>query len=47
MTVSYACYLYVLVCVTFGDKILLRGEECKTRVKLNFYVKGKNGKLPL
>ena len=23
--------LCVLVCVNFGDEILLRGEECKTR----------------
>ena len=27
---------YVLVCVNFGDEILLRGEEYKTREKLNF-----------
>ena len=24
-------HLCVLVCVNFGEKILLRGEECKTR----------------
>ena len=36
MTVAYACDLYVLVCVNFGDKILLRGRECKTREKSNF-----------
>ena len=35
--------LCVLVCVNFGDKILLRGEECKTREKFNFSKKGKNG----
>ena len=29
-------YLCVLVCVNFGDKILLRGEECKTQKKFNF-----------
>ena len=31
MTVAFACNLYVIVCVNFGDEILLRGEECKTR----------------
>ena len=36
MTVSYACDLNVYVCVNFGDEILLRGEECKTRVNLSF-----------
>ena len=25
--------LYVYVCVNFGDEILLRGRECKTREK--------------
>ena len=31
----------VQVCVNFGDEILLRGEECKTREKkFNFYEKG-------
>ena len=30
MTVAYACDLNVYVCVNFMDKILLRGEECKT-----------------
>ena len=39
--------LYVYVCVNFGDEILLRGEECKTRVNLNFSEKGQNGKLSL
>ena len=24
------------MCVNFGDEILLRGEECKIRVNLNF-----------
>ena len=27
--------------MNFGDKILLRGEECKTREKFNFLKKGK------
>ena len=31
----------VYVCVNFGDEILLRGKECKTRVNLNFSGKGK------
>ena len=31
--------LCVLVCVNFGDEILLRGEECKTREKFNFFEK--------
>ena len=29
------------MCVNFGAKILLRGEECKTRVNLNFFKKWK------
>ena len=40
MIVSYACDLNVYVCVNFGDGILLRGEECKTRVNLKCYEKG-------
>ena len=36
MTVTYACDLNVYVCVNFGDKILLRGEECKTQEKFYF-----------
>ena len=32
MTVPYACDC-VWLCVNFGDEILLRGEECKTREK--------------
>ena len=28
-------------CVEFRDKILLRGEECKTRENFNFLKKGK------
>ena len=36
MTIAYACDLNVYVCVNFGDKILLRGEECKTWEKFNF-----------
>ena len=37
ITIAYACVLCVLVCVNFGDEILLRGEECKTRKKLSFF----------
>ena len=33
--------LCVLVCVNFGDEILLRGEESKTREKFNFLKNGK------
>ena len=40
MTVAYASDLNVYVCVNFEDKILLRGEECKTRVNLNFFENG-------
>ena len=29
------------LCVNFGDEILLREEECKTRVNLNFFEKNK------
>ena len=29
MTIAYACDLNVYVCVNFGDKIMLRREECK------------------
>ena len=47
MTVTYACDMNVYVCVNFGDKILLRVEECKTRINLNFSKKWKNGKLLL
>ena len=47
MTVAYACDLNVYVCANFGDKILLREEEFKTRENLNFSEKWKNGKLPL
>ena len=36
-------YLCVLVCVNFEDKIMLRGEECKTRKKFNISEKWKNG----
>ena len=36
--------LCVLVCVNFGDEILLREEECKTWEKFNFFFKkGKTG----
>ena len=47
MTVAYACDLNVYACVNFEDEILLRGEEYKTRVNLNFFEKGQNGKLQL
>ena len=47
MIVAYACDLNVYVCVNFGDEILLRGEECKTGVNLNFSEKGQNDKLSL
>ena len=47
MTIAYACELNVYVCSNFGDEILLRGEECKTWVNLNFFKKWQNGKLPL
>ena len=47
MTVTYACDLNVYVCVNFGDEILLIGEECKTRVNLNFFDKWQNAKLSL
>ena len=43
----YACDLNVYVCVNFGDEILLRGEECKTWINLNFSEKWQKGKLPL
>ena len=36
-----------VVCMNFGDKILLRGEECKTQENLNFSEKWQNGKLLL
>ena len=45
MTVAYACDLNVYVCVNFGDEILLRGEECKTREDFNFLKNGKNSKI--
>ena len=35
MTSLYACDS-MCMCVKFRDKILLRGEECKTREKFNF-----------
>ena len=47
MIVVYACDLNVYVCVNFGDEIMLREEECKTRVNLNFILKGQNCKLSL
>ena len=33
----------VLVCVNFGDEILVRGKECKTHEKLEIFKK--NGKM--
>ena len=33
--------LCVLICMNFDDEILLRGEECKIREKLNFSENGK------
>ena len=47
MIVAYACDLHVLVCLNFGDEILLRGAKCKTQINLNFFEKGQNVKLPL
>ena len=38
--VAYACDS-MCMCVKFQDEILLRGEECKTREKFNFFEKGK------
>ena len=38
--------MHVIVCVgcvNFGNKILLRGEECKTQANLIFF--SKNGKM--
>ena len=42
MTIACACDLNVYVCVNFGDKILLRREECKNPDKFEFFQK--NGK---
>ena len=47
MDVAYACELNVYVCVNFRDEILLRGEECKTRINLYFSEKGQSNKLLL
>ena len=44
MTVAYACDLNVYMCVNFGNKIMLKGEECKTRVNLKIFKNGQNGK---
>ena len=38
MTVAYACD-GMYMCVNFGGKIFLRGGECKTREKFNFFEK--------
>ena len=41
-------HVIVSVCVyEFRDEILLREEECKTQVNLNFFEKWQNGKLLL
>ena len=34
-------HMHVFVCMNFGDEILLKGEECKTREKFSFLGKGK------
>ena len=39
MTIAYACDC-MYMCVNFGDEIILRGEECKTREILIFFLKG-------
>ena len=39
MTIAYACDS-MCMCVEFWEKILLRGEECKTWEKFNFSEKG-------
>ena len=39
MTIAYACDS-MCMCVEFQDEIFLRGEECKTREKLNLFEKG-------
>ena len=46
MTIAYACnYMYIM---NFGDEIILRGEECKTREKMNFSKKkGQNNDLSI
>ena len=36
MTIAYSCDS-MCVCVEFRDEILLRGEECKTREKIQFF----------
>ena len=33
------------MCVNFGDEIMLRGEECKTRENIIFLKNGKNSKI--
>ena len=47
MTIAYACDLNGYVCVNFGDKILLKVEECKTRTNLIFFEKWKIDELQL
>ena len=42
MTIAYAFDLNVYVCVNFKDEILLMGEDCKTRVNLNFFKSWEN-----
>ena len=36
MTIAYTCGLNVYVRANFGDEIMLRGEESKTRVNLKY-----------
>ena len=39
---------FMCMCVNFGEEILLRGGECKSRENLNFTEKGaQKGKLTL
>ena len=45
MTVADACdCIYICAC-EFHDEILLREEECKTRVNLNFSKKNKGANM--
>ena len=42
-----ACH-FVYMCVNFGDKILLRGEECENPCKFELYqIKDRNSGSPL
>ena len=42
MIVAYACDC---MCVNFGDKILLRGEECENPSKFELFQKVKGAKV--